>query len=215
MTANVSAAVEELENGDHAPVDLDQIVVVGQGMGAATAARLVAEPPEGLPAPTALMAITPHTPAMRRPSTLPEHMAALPAETRVVLVGAEGMEASDRTDLDHAWAGLGLVGQVPIDRRAYVVLRSDDHGEPGLVADEWVSMAHPVFREMGVDALDWYGTWKLLDGLMACTFNGEFCEYAFGNTPEVRSMGTWSDGVPVTEALVITDVATPEATPAG
>jgi hypothetical protein len=59
-----------------------------------------------------------------------------------------------------------------------------------------------------LDALDWYGTWKLLDALIACAFEGEWCEYAFGNTPEVRFMGTWSDGVPVAEAVVAAEPGT-------
>ena len=56
-----------------------------------------------------------------------------------------------------------------------------------------------------LDALDWYGTWKLLDALMACSFDGTWCEYALGNTPEQRFMGVWSDGVPVIELNVTDD----------
>jgi hypothetical protein len=59
---------------------------------------------------------------------------------------------------------------------------------------------------MAPDAYDWYGPWKWLDALMGCAFDGEWCEYALGNTPEQRSMGTWSDGTPVEEA-VVTDQA--------
>jgi hypothetical protein len=58
---------------------------------------------------------------------------------------------------------------------------------------------------VALDALDWYGTWKLTDALLACVFAGAWCEHAFGNTPEQRFMGTWSDGVPVTELQVTDD----------
>ena len=54
----------------------------------------------------------------------------------------------------------------------------------------------------GVDAADRYGIWKLADALFACAFDGRWCEYALGNTPEQRSMGAWSDGVPVVELQV-------------
>ena len=54
----------------------------------------------------------------------------------------------------------------------------------------------------GVDALDWYGTWKLLDGLTDAAFFGKNRRYALGNTPEQRFMGRWSDGVAVKELLV-------------
>jgi hypothetical protein len=56
-----------------------------------------------------------------------------------------------------------------------------------------------------VDALDWYGTWRLLDDLMNCSFAKLDCAYVVGDTPEQRFMGVWSDGTPVTEAQVIAD----------
>jgi dienelactone hydrolase len=57
---------------------------------------------------------------------------------------------------------------------------------------------------MMVNALDFYGTWKLFDGLCDAAFFGRNREYALGNTPQQRFMGTWSDGVPVKE-LKVTD----------
>jgi hypothetical protein len=42
---------------------------------------------------------------------------------------------------------------------------------------------------------------------MGCAFDGEWCDYALGNTREQRYMGEWSDGVPVTEAVVTDDPA--------
>jgi acetyl esterase/lipase len=55
-----------------------------------------------------------------------------------------------------------------------------------------------------LDALDFYGTWKLFDGLTDAAFYGRNRNYALGNTPEQRFMGLWSDGVPVKE-LRVTD----------
>ncbi|HEY2962681.1 MAG TPA: alpha/beta fold hydrolase [Pyrinomonadaceae bacterium] len=57
---------------------------------------------------------------------------------------------------------------------------------------------------MMVNALDFYGTWKLFDGLCDAAFYGNNREYALGNTPQQRFMGVWSDGVPVKE-LKVTD----------
>lgn len=57
---------------------------------------------------------------------------------------------------------------------------------------------------MMVNALDFYGTWKLFDGLSDAAFYGKNREYALGDTPQQRFMGLWSDGVPVKE-LKITD----------
>jgi dienelactone hydrolase len=55
---------------------------------------------------------------------------------------------------------------------------------------------------MMVNALDFYGTWKLFDGLCDAAFYGKNREYALGNTPQQRFMGIWSDGVPVKELKV-------------
>jgi hypothetical protein len=55
-----------------------------------------------------------------------------------------------------------------------------------------------------VNALDFYGTWKLFDGLTDAAFYGQNRNSALGNTPEQRFMGVWSDGVPVKELKVTT-----------
>ena len=55
---------------------------------------------------------------------------------------------------------------------------------------------------MMVNALDFYGTWKLFDGLCDAAFYGKNREYALGNTPQQRFMGVWSDGVAVKELKV-------------
>ncbi|HEU4765859.1 MAG TPA: alpha/beta fold hydrolase [Pyrinomonadaceae bacterium] len=57
---------------------------------------------------------------------------------------------------------------------------------------------------MMVNALDYYGTWKLFDALCDAAFYGKNREYALGNTPKQRFMGVWSDGVAVKE-LKVTD----------
>jgi pimeloyl-ACP methyl ester carboxylesterase len=48
-----------------------------------------------------------------------------------------------------------------------------------------------------IDLVDYYCYWKLSEALLDCTFYGQNCEYAFGDTPEQRFMGLWSDSVPV------------------
>ena len=52
------------------------------------------------------------------------------------------------------------------------------------------------------NALDYYGFWKLFDGLCDAAFRGANREYALGNTPEQRFMGRWSDGTPVKQLAV-------------
>lgn len=56
---------------------------------------------------------------------------------------------------------------------------------------------------LGVDAPDFYGTWKLFDGLTDAAFFGKNREHALGNTPQQRFMGVWSDGVAVAPLRVL------------
>jgi hypothetical protein len=99
-------------------------------------------------------------------------------------------------------------------------LIGDDHGQPPLVADHFVAMTTLTYFGASVGALnafDWYGTWKWLDALMSCSFANQDCQSALGDTPQQRFMGTWSDGVPVTEPQVSEapkSAASPAATPA-
>lgn len=53
-----------------------------------------------------------------------------------------------------------------------------------------------------VDALDYYGSWRLFDALTDCAFYKRNCDYALNDTPKLRFMGRWSDGVPVKELSV-------------
>jgi hypothetical protein len=76
-------------------------------------------------------------------------------------------------------------------------------GSPDPIGDTQISRrVRP--ETMMVNALDYYGTWKLFDALTDAAFTGKNRDYALGNTPQQRFMGVWSDGVPVKE-LKVTD----------
>lgn len=68
--------------------------------------------------------------------------------------------------------------------------QTGDHGFPSLDG-----------KSRSADALDYNGLWKLFDGLCSAAFYGKDRQFALGNTPEQRAMGTWSDGVAVKELL--------------
>jgi hypothetical protein len=55
-----------------------------------------------------------------------------------------------------------------------------------------------------VDALDYYGLWKLFDALCDAAFHGRNRDFALGNTLQQRFMGFWTDGKPVKQ-LFVTD----------
>jgi hypothetical protein len=58
-----------------------------------------------------------------------------------------------------------------------------------------------------IDALDYYGFWKLLDGLTEFAFQGRNRDYALGGGRNQTFMGRWSDGRAVQPLLVSNDPA--------
>jgi thioesterase domain-containing protein len=202
LLADVRSALDTLQ-AEGVAVDLQRVAVVGHSIGGALAVDYAASAAAaGLPVPQVVMAVAPG--CLQDLACLVGDLGAIPAATRVLLV----IEADDSDPMgggavEHIWDGLSAV---PLENRDIVTLVSDTHGVPWLLAThEQAQAASPDDAAYAADApnaLDWYGTWKLLDALIACAFDGEWCEYALGNTPEQRFMGTWSDGVPVAEALI-------------
>ena len=202
LLADVQKALETLGREGIA-VDLSRVAVVGHSLGGVLAVDYAASAAaQGLPVPTAVMGIAASclTTAV---ACLGADLGAIPATTRLLLV-----RSADDTDpivpltVERIWTGLAAV---PLAHRDVVTLVTDNHVRPALLAVHLQALADDETDPP--DPLDWYGTWKWLDALMACAFDGRWCEYALGDTPEQRFMGTWSDGVPVKEARVTDDPA--------
>jgi pimeloyl-ACP methyl ester carboxylesterase len=54
-----------------------------------------------------------------------------------------------------------------------------------------------------LNALDYYGYWKLFDALCDAAFYSKNREFALGNTTQQRFMGKWSNGEPVKELKIV------------
>jgi acetyl esterase/lipase len=195
--AGVRGAVAELAAGGHAPVDLDRVAVVGHSGGSRVAtiytARAIAE---GLPAPKALLILMPYDDCVGCPAPDLGHVS---ASTRIDVV----LDPSDYSNLDQAVTQVpwDAFTAVPLKHRDLIVLAEDFHGQPPIKAGHSAPLAPD-----SADAQDWF-LWRLFDALMACGFDGTWCDAALGNTTEQRFMGVWSDGVPVQEPLVTDDLA--------
>lgn len=188
--------------GEGVAVDLTRVAVVGHSLGADQAVIYAARAAAaGLPVPTAVMSVALGSCRSPEGSCMEVDLGAIPATTRILLVEEADDPDATMEGVPRIWAELEAV---PLDNRDVVTLVTDTHGKPALRANH-VQALTAIFNQE--DAFDWYGTWKLLDALMACAFDGEWCEVALGNTPEQRYMGEWSDGVPVTEAVVTDDPA--------
>lgn len=59
-----------------------------------------------------------------------------------------------------------------------------------------------ALRHTKTNAIDYYGYWKLYDALRSCSASGKYCEYAFGNTPQQRSLGSLN-GQPIRALEVV------------
>lgn len=197
---DVRGGLERLER-EGVAVDVTRVAAVGHSLGGGLAMGYAASAAAaGLPVPIALMGVVPHC-VTEEATCVGADPRAIPAATRVLLVTeSDDLDPDGQRAVEVIWAGLE---GVPREHRDVVHLVTDTHGSPGLLATHRQALADHAFESP--DVLDWYGTWKWLDALMGCAFDGEWCEVALGNTPEQRFMGTWSDGTPVAEAIVTDD----------
>jgi pimeloyl-ACP methyl ester carboxylesterase len=91
---------------------------------------------------------------------------------------------------------------IPTRNKDLVLTHTDTHGRPLLSSEHGVCTA----RKGGANAYDWNFCWRVWDALRSCAYAGADCRYVLGNTRAHRSMGRWSDGVPV-RPLKIQDAA--------
>ncbi len=139
---------------------------------------------EGLPAAAAILPVFPYTENM-------DNLGSIPASSKLVCVVDDEDMTTGRTGCDVVWE---RTGHMTAENRNYVWMFSDTYGEPDLRARH--SAPHEFSPE---DALDFYGFWKLGDGLRNCVILGTDCEYGIGLASQQRAMGAWSDGTAVRE----------------
>src|SRR5918993_761551 len=215
----------------HVAADLSKFATVGHSLGGLLAANVAALATEsGLPRVSAVMAVEPGI--TESPINIPlADLKKLPPET--LLLAVAGDQDTLVRDYDAKRVYYEST-RVPEKNKDFVMLVTDAHGRPALQASHRAPTAHDKNYDNGegvgggpaensnrvgdarqtsqsarletmmVNAMDFYGTWKLFDGLCDAAFFGKNREYALGNTAQQRFMGVWSDGVPVKE-LKVTD----------
>ena len=223
----VKDAIKRLRDGTHVRPQLNDFAVVGHSAGGQISANMSALAlSKGLPRPKAVMCVQPGKSwnKVERVRIPLEDLSKVPAGTLLLAVtGDRDMTARD-TDAKRI---IEETVNVSLSNKNLIELVSDNHGRPALVANHFSPCALDArydsgekterqldddifmnssdgslkFEEvfMSVNALDYYGFWKLFDGLCDAAFYGKDREYALGDTPEQRYMGKWSDGVPVKE----------------
>jgi pimeloyl-ACP methyl ester carboxylesterase len=214
----------------HVTPDLSRFATVGHSLGGVLAANVAALASEsGLPRVSAVMSVEPGI--TEAPINVPlADLKKLPPETLLLAVAGDQDTLVRDYDAKRIYYESTRVSAANKD---FITLVSDAHGRPALQASHRAPTAHDKAYDNGegvgggpsenakvgdgpqnsrrsrldtmmVNALDFYGTWKLFDGLCDAAFYNKNREYALGNTAQQRFMGVWSDGVPVKE-LKVTD----------
>lgn len=213
----------------HVKPDLNKFAVVGHSVGGLLAASVAAVAKESnLPQVRAVMSVEPGI--TESPINVPlADLKKIPAETLLLSVAADQDTLVRDTDAKRVYYEST---SVPAANKDFVLMVTDTHGTPSLQASHRAPTAMDQSYDNGegvgggpadpervgnssssqsrrletmmVNALDYYGTWKLFDALCDAAFYGKNREYALGNTQQQRFMGVWSDGVPVKE-LKVTD----------
>lgn len=206
----VRAAMATLEAGGGARADTSRVAVVGHSLGGVLAAGYAASAEaEGLPAADVLVAVEPGgcggCPPLSAEQGMPlPDLSRVPGATKALMVVGDADQVVGDGAAKTIWRGLTAI---PAANRDYVTVVSDDRGSPALRATH----LFPQTAGWGstTDALDWYGTWKLVDLLTDCAFAGRGCDDALGGSARQRTMGVWSDGVPVAELRVTDEPGAP------
>jgi hypothetical protein len=158
-----------------------------------------------LPTPRAIFLDDPHDGGFGRGDerALDDSLAGIPRSVKFEChSGADGVISQPPTATggggESCNAVFPKIPQIPNKNKDLVLTHTDSHGQPTL------SSAHGVCSGGGTgfggpaNAYDWNFCWKVWDALRSCAYSGTDCRYALGDTPQHRSLGRWSDGVPVT-----------------
>jgi hypothetical protein len=197
------------------------VVFAGHSLGGLLAATCAASASSWkLPIPAALMLTQPGW-GLRFTVDVDDLRAVDPRTLAVVVIGEDDLHLPS----EQPRMIFDALSAIPLKDRNLILLRSDYHGTPPLIADHsaplseqpdvgarlapgaaWLreyAMRESGIRRVTADAHDFYGHWKLLDALIAAAFGGRDRDAALGNTARQRYMGAWSDGKPVKEMVVL------------
>ena len=230
----IKDAIKRLQTeGGHVLPDLSKFATVGHSLGGVLAASVAALASEsGLPQVRAVMSVEPGS--TRSPADIPmPDLKKIASGTLLISVAGDRDTLVDDYDAkriyyestrvsvdDKDFVRLlsderGRPGLIANHRAPTAPDKDYDNGEGDLSARRSGSgsgSGTPIdgpsssesSRTPTINALDYYGLWKLFDALCDAAFYSKNREFALGNTPLQRFMGKWSDGVPVKE-LFVTD----------
>lgn len=197
--------------------DTSLAAVVGHSMGGVMAASYAAlAQAHGLPQPRAVLAVEPGK-TWGRPASGAIPLAdlnTLNPQSLLVTMAAEDDKLVKDVDALKIYSN---AGGLPKSHKAVLLVRSDAHGKPALVADHAAPAAaapskalarvmaagrganpgapgpeNPLLKPTPANALDTYAFWRTFDLLKKTAFNGQNLN-TLAKNPQWLSMGKWSD----------------------
>jgi pimeloyl-ACP methyl ester carboxylesterase len=209
-----SDAIDHLTRSGLVRPQLEGFAMLGHSFGGGLAVQIAARAEKvRLPMPKAIMAVQPGWKGNKQMPT--DELTEIPPSVLMLIVdGDEDQFAKTR----QGKTIFCRTNQILLDRKKYVVLQSDYHGSPPLIADHMSPLAPQedygigtsprqekrrefIMRLMGLrngeeDALDYFGYWRLFDALFDAALRGKNIDAVIGSERDL-SMGQWSDGTPV------------------
>lgn len=215
-TKGIQDALMELDTGkNHVQPIAGAISLVGHSYGGVISANLAVNYKAlGLPKPNVVLLCSPGSGPFK--GGVLDSYEKMPEDTRLLIMVSE----HDRIVKDK----LGKkIYETAVNTPSRNLIRqfADNHGDPSIDAGHNESYSLNKAFDSGVrnvtskrasrvsslDAVDYFGYWKLFDALLDCSRSDLNCEYAFGNTEKQRFMGKWSDGQAVKELEILSPVA--------
>jgi len=198
-------ALTKMENPHFVQPITRQLTMVGHSYGGVISADLAINyETHNIPKPVAIMLCSPGTGPFK--GGILDNYQKLPADLKMIVMVSNG----DRTVGD-AFGVKVFEEATNVVQRNFIRQYADRSIDPIHTCGHNESYAIDLDFDTGVrnftakralrvgkiDNLDYYGYWKIFDALLDCSRNNTNCEFAFGNTPEQKSLGTQPDGTPL------------------
>lgn len=175
--------------------ELDKTSYFGFSFGAVITANLVNRWASlKLPQPRVIFLDEPHDGGLQGPTepALDKDLSGIPSTALIQChVGEKGVISEKNKAMSSCNTLFPRLGHVPESNKNLVMVYTDSHGSPALKS------THGISDSRTIDAYDHRFIWKAFDAMRSCALEGRDCEHGMGDTPEHRSNGVWSDGVPV------------------
>lgn len=196
--AGIRGALRYLEADRHrVQPRVDRVSYWGSSFGGIITANLANRYRDlDLPKPRAIFLEDPHDGGLAGlgEPALDDSLAGIPRSTRIQChSGADGVISGPGMELSSCNAVFPLLEHVPDRNKDLVLTHTDTHGEPDLSSEHMVCYSRPGTA----DAYDYNFCWKVWDALRSSAYRHTYSPAAFGDTPQHRSLGVWSDGTPI------------------